>query len=57
MPLNSSRPQITLANDLQLFLASKGEEISKAAEDQQKVISTLEDFKLSARITHANKLH
>ena len=42
---------LTLAKDLQLFLVSIGEE--KAAEDQQKVISALEDAKLSARITHA----
>ena len=43
---------LTLAKDLQLFLVSKGEE--KAAEDQQKVISALEDAKLSARM-HAKQ--
>ena len=44
---------LTLAKDLQLFLVSKGEE--KAAEDQQRVISALEDAKLSARMTHAKQ--
>ena len=53
-PLNSSHPRITLVKDLEQFLVSKGEE--KAAEGQQKVISALEDAKLSARITYANKL-
>ena len=42
---------LTLAKDLLLFLLSKGEE--KAAEDQQRVISTLEDAKLSARMKNA----
>lgn len=44
---------LTLAKDLQLFLVSKGKE--RAAEDQQRVISALEDAKLSARITHAKQ--
>ena len=44
---------MTLAEDLQLFLASKGK--GKAAEDQQKVISALEDAKLAARITYAKQ--
>ena len=44
---------LTLAKDLHLFIVSKGEE--KAAEDQQKVISALEDAKLSARITYAKQ--
>ena len=44
---------LTLAKDLQLFLVSKGEE--KAAEDQQKVISALEDAKLAAKVTYAKQ--
>ena len=44
---------LTLAKDLLLFLLSKGEE--KAAEDQQRVISTLEDAKLSSRIKNAKQ--
>lgn len=44
---------LTLAKDLLLFLASKGEE--KAVEDQQRVISTLEDAKLLAKIKNAKQ--
>ena len=44
---------LTLAKDLLLFLLSKGEE--KAAEDQQRVISTLEDAKSSARMKNAKQ--
>ena len=44
---------LTLARDLLLFLVGKGEE--KAAEEQQRVISTLEDAKLSARIINAKQ--
>ena len=38
---------LTLAKDLLLFLLSKGEE--KVAEDQQRVISTLEDAKIVSK--------
>ena len=44
---------LTLAKDLLLFLVSKGEE--KAAEDQQRVISTLKDAKLSTKIKNAKQ--
>ena len=42
---------LTLAKNLQFFLVSKGKE--KAVEDQQNVISVLENAKVSAIITNA----
>lgn len=44
---------LTLAQDLLLFLVSKGEE--KAAEAQQNVISSLHDAKLMARMTNVKQ--
>lgn len=44
---------LTLFKDLQLFLVSKGEE--KAVEDQQNVISALENAKVSARLKNATQ--
>ena len=44
---------LTPSNDLMLFLVEKGEE--EAAENQQKVISSLEDAKLKLRVTTLNR--
>ena len=44
---------LTLSKDLLLFLVEKGEE--EAAENQQKVISSLEDVKLKLRINYSKQ--
>ena len=44
---------LTLSKDLLLFLVEKGEE--EAAENQQKVISSLEDAKLKLRVNYSKQ--